>query len=837
MAKKVVNRPLNPEERDRDVNHKLQLFGIYSGFMGKKYPSNKQIDVALNSLLQSEPMSSPSQDLSADTFKVTDDVKEVIANARNLLLVKNEGNLIQEFLWDVQNLQKPGSAGGQTLSMDKEAEKQRGAQAAKGLKTLGTLLITNGQFRKLLNDAIILLRSMATDSAQKAAGYLQPSEEQMAQIDQPAEEGTWHEKPNFSKEGLKSQMDSARQRAKGTATSGAGTDQTNGTGGHPTQSTNQGVDQNATDGVSKDKRQEMTEKTKAFLNEKMPQERREQTVWRLKKMIVEVQGHSDYQEAIETLLSLAEDYGRRWRDASQQGTQQFKGAREESGLKNLESKARTLIERFANCTSAEDVFDSLRKIAEDTRNDSRLRDWFKNVDTYIRKCLREQGFILQESSTEEWHKLYDEGRFLFRERHRDDANRVVGELKFFADQFDQDPLNKAFGQSLQKMFHDVGYDGEGKLAFKKDLLKDSTSIILPGIIESLHYVPLPRIEVKDPMFDLIVENIAVEMDNLMPNVFEFGSDNYWRFGRKKIGHKRDNKIMISATGIQTDWKDVSYHFRKKKGFPKFSDTGVMDIFLGGEGFSFRVIGSSMRDGDNKEFIKPEKVTVTIKNLDIKLKKSKFKGMYAIFKPTIFNMALPAIRKVLEKQIKEYFMKGNEFAHGVDKEAHRTREAARNDPEDARNIYAHYSSAIRKELTERKEKAKKAKEGKPKSETEVNIAMTTHDSIFKDIKLPSGISTKSSEYKDLAATGDRWESPVFSIGKASETTGLPKLGAITRKPHTIDTRRKEQTTTDGAAGPTQVDGPSVRNGEPKKMAASDAVNGAKAQTIPGTSCPV
>ena len=263
--------------------------------------------------------------------------------------------------------------------------------------------------------------------------------------------------------------------------------------------------------------------------------------------------------------------------------------------------------------------------------------------------------------------------------------------------------------------------------------------------------------------------------------------------------------------------------------------------MGGEGFSFRVIGSSMRDRDNKEFIKPEKVTVTIKNLDIKLKKSKFKGVFAIFKPTIFSMALPAVRKLLEKQITAYFMKGNEFAHGVDKEAHRTLEAARNDPEDTRNIYAHYSSALRKELTEWKERAKKAKEGKPKSETEVNIAMTTHDSIFKDIKLPSGISSKSAEYKDLAASGDRWESPVFGIGKASETTGLPKLGAITRKPHTIDTRRKEKATTDGAAaasgaGATRVDGSAVRNGEPKKMA-SDVVDGAQARTIPGTSCPV
>lgn len=44
---------------------------------------------------------------------------------------------------------------------------------------------------------------------------------------------------------------------------------------------------------AKSKTQEYTEKTKNYLSEKIPQERREQTVWRLKKMVIEIQGHAD----------------------------------------------------------------------------------------------------------------------------------------------------------------------------------------------------------------------------------------------------------------------------------------------------------------------------------------------------------------------------------------------------------------------------------------------------------------------------------------------------------------------------------------------------------------
>lgn len=45
---------------------------------------------------------------------------------------------------------------------------------------------------------------MASDASQQAANKLRPSEDQLSQVDQPAEENTWHEKPD--KEQLKSKF-------------------------------------------------------------------------------------------------------------------------------------------------------------------------------------------------------------------------------------------------------------------------------------------------------------------------------------------------------------------------------------------------------------------------------------------------------------------------------------------------------------------------------------------------------------------------------------------------------------------------------------------------------
>ena len=57
-----------------------------------------------------------------------------------------------------------------------------------------------------MSDAVVLIRDMAADASQNAANVIRPPEEQLAQIDEPAEENTWHEKPNLSKEDIKQRL-------------------------------------------------------------------------------------------------------------------------------------------------------------------------------------------------------------------------------------------------------------------------------------------------------------------------------------------------------------------------------------------------------------------------------------------------------------------------------------------------------------------------------------------------------------------------------------------------------------------------------------------------------
>jgi hypothetical protein len=266
-------------------------------------------------------------------------------------------------------------------------------------------------------------------------------------------------------------------------------------------------------------------------------------------------------------------------------------------------------------------------------------------------------------------------------------------------------------------------------------------------------------------------------------MLEFGSDNYFKWGRQSVSSNSSHKVLISASGIQCDFRDISYYVNKKQGFPSIKDTGLMDVFLGGEGFGFSIKLATADSSDKQRFFKVEKIDVTIKHLSIKLKQSKFKVVFALAKPLLLKIMRPVIQKVLEKQIKDSVDKLDAMAYAVHEEATKAASEVKENPEEAQNVYNRYYQAGQQQLLKGKQKKDKVQK-----DVSVNVAVTQHDSIFKDIKLPGGISTKATEYKDLAAKGEKWESPVFSIGSASESANITKPTNPVRKVHDVTEAR-------------------------------------------------
>jgi hypothetical protein len=229
-------------------------------------------------------------------------------------------------------------------------------------------------------------------------------------------------------------------------------------------------------------------------------------------------------------------------------------------------------------------------------------------------------------------------------------------------------------------------------------------VIIPGIFEHPCYIPIPRIEVSDATIDAVVENLVVESDNLFPNVVEFGNDNYFRLGRRQVSSVTQQKIMIAASGIQMDLRDVAFYVKKKRGFPSLTDKGVMDVFLGGEGFSFRLAARTAQSKDRTHFVAVDTVSVNVKNVNIKLKQSNHKLLFNIVKPLLLRVMKPVVTKAIEKQIRENFEKLDAFAWDIYQDAQRAAKQVQSDPDNADNIFSRYLHAYKRKLTAQRNKA-------------------------------------------------------------------------------------------------------------------------------------
>lgn len=212
--------------------------------------------------------------------------------------------MLQDFVWQCQQI-TAGNAELPKSSIDKGAAQQHGNQALDGLRTLGTLIISNGQFRKLLSDATILVRDIAGDAATTAAGKLNPSEDQLSQIDSPALDNTWHDVPSVAE--LKGQARGiydknkpfSKKDAQDAAAQVQGADITQVGAQAAADNLNakarENVPQETQDNISKSGDTTRVQ-ARNYISKKMPKERRDQTIWRLKKMTVEIQNHPDCEQ-------------------------------------------------------------------------------------------------------------------------------------------------------------------------------------------------------------------------------------------------------------------------------------------------------------------------------------------------------------------------------------------------------------------------------------------------------------------------------------------------------------------------------------------------------------
>lgn len=754
----------------------MRFFGVIQAFREGRYPDNQQIDQTLKFVQKNSPVNL--NELSDDGRKLVQDFRAIIETARQMVLEKNSQEEIQNFLHATVKSDVKGNTGFKA-PVGKEEIKKDAETAGEAFRTVFNLFLRNGEFRKLVTDSGVMGRDIFADAAVKASDMARPDEERLAQVDQPAPANEFHDDiPNAlkskspeEKEAAAKEKEAEKAAAKVRAQQAANQVDPN----DPTnpQSRNAVANQaneqkevllSKVPEQHKERIREHRDKTQNYFKDKFPEERRDHYIYRLKKVLVECQQHRDWQDSMGYIMTAIENYKGHAQDMHSQVESNASSVRGEGNLQTAETAFRRLIERFANGRPTQPFMNAVDQIYTDVKNDPELKDWFKRLDSYVRRCLLEPGYVMKDDADAEARVLRKSGKKFFaadetvgnqQGKYKPHVDRIWDELTNITDGMAQDPLNKKFGEQWQTLFRDLIYDEQGNLAFKGELIGDIVQEILPSLLRHISFVPLPRIEYSDPTVDLVVENIAVAPINLLPNLFEIETTNYVKASAfKGIDNRHRHSFKMTLSQVHLEMRDVYFQINKKDGF-KVQEHGVADILIGGRGLTVTAHiegGNEARGRRSRNVFNVKEVKADIHNLDFAVRKSKHDGLIKLLRPMVKGTVKKQVAKAIEGGIRDALNKLNDQLVEVRNVSYNAEKGQKTD-------------AIKKYQEDKKAQAEEKKKRTQANPGQFKIPLSTQECILPKMGTKDGWIAKLDE-RDQAAKQTRgsssWKSPAFSI---------------------------------------------------------------------------
>lgn len=493
-----------------------------------------------------------------------------------------------------------------------------------------------------------------------------------------------------------------------------------------------------------------------IFRDEFPKERRDQFVYRLKKVLVEVQQHKDYYEAMDWLLTSVEKYKGYGMHVAEKGNAARQDAAADSHATGTLDSFLLILERFANGQSLTPIRRALDQLYTDTMNDQQLRAWWNAVDEYVHAVLLEPGYVMDDDCNTHGRQLRDTGRQFFEGRYKAHWDNLWDVMTSWLKAFHDDPLNRQFGEDWKRLTKDVLFDGDGKLTFKPHLWNDIRKVILPSLIRNIGYVPIPRAEYTDDKLDLVVENLILSGPNLFPNIVTLENHNFFQFAPSgNIRDRNHNRFKLGVQQIQADIRDVRFAFKKKSGFPRLKDSGIADVVVARQGISIEVELETVEDRPDTIFV-VRRVNTTVDELSFKLRDTKHDMLYKFIK----GPATGVIKKALAKGIEAGIRSALEYVDEQLVEVRNTIDQSKDQDEVTRK------QALQQLYKRKKAEAAEAKgkvdEHKPKGE--FKVVTDRDESLLPNMSQdPSkSIAKRLWKTEDAARSGRTWHSPAFSI---------------------------------------------------------------------------
>lgn len=595
------------------------------------------------------------------------------------------------------------------------------ALAYESLRTVGSLLLTNSDFRLFLGDLGTISRQVFADTAfslsgvaEEAGKQLEPSDEQSRQVSKPgADDG-----PPPGAEDLEHEV------------------------GNVSKVVANGLVKTGKDVASS-------------LQKNMSGDQKDTLLDRLKKAVMKLRKRNDYSDSVSTIGLLIKRYALAYSRAADQTISAAQNdVKTNSELDRAIRNFWSLVSSFGDKRQWQVLEEKFNKVMSHSQKDPDFENLMMDVGNSVQKLLTDPDFF--DSADKKIQELRDKANQIDTESDlRKDIDSVLAQAQTTFRSVLEDSDISSLITTTTKIIHILS---PLHTTTNHELLNDAINVFVPLLIQTIQYIPIPRLEISVPEIDLLLENLIIEPGrtinntSFLPYKLRVETYNDLEICKHKFRTRTSttNLVTIKIDGLSVRADEVGFWLRAHKSLFRLADEGIASFHLDDRGIDIAV---DVEIGKEKleQVLTLKAVRVHIHHLSYNLRKSKFAWLAWLIKPIM----RPIVRKVMEKQLATAIA---DFFHAANRELLFARERLRatriSDPQDVRT----FIKAVITRLT-------------PAEDPDVYTAVGVRPSkgVFNGVYAPGSLvklyemeARRAGERVEDGEVGSRWRNEVFDV---------------------------------------------------------------------------
>ncbi|TFY61809.1 hypothetical protein EVG20_g6917 [Dentipellis fragilis] len=654
-----------------------RIADIFAAFNAGKYPTQDQINVALQHALTSPLLQESFEDLGKLSKSQVDSLKHLVYAVRGATeavlrvgLEKNDDDRLQHMLHEASkvNLEKTPVQADVSIGAshadasdaaahlpNREEVVNDALEVLAATKQLSWLLITSTAFRMMLSDLLFTVEELAAFFALEVESAASQVETTAKEVESFARSG------DISLQAVQDRVGDAKQE----------------------------IGQ-----VVNEKKEQVVE-----LNVETSVKLKDTTLARIQELIAATHRDPEHRRAIQTIVGLVRKHAEKLqmsaRSVSNDETKlEFDATiHVDTRLAEALSHLKVLLPRFASGHPLEPVLHAFHRTLIDLINvpisgETDIHEYLRDIGAWLDRALNEPSYVMSRDSSRSLEQLYDRGCALFSdEEHSEfvtDLKSLIQEVKFFANALAADPSTQNFVQAINELrlsLEDLGVtimSDAASLVMRRrvELERSLIAFLLPRLLRLVKAVPLPRIEYRDSAIEVAIASAlltpASASVSLMPdhlrvqNLSEFDIDTVRpRHGPAEYTAAAFNRVRIHLDGMRVSVLGIGYHLLYK-GLLGYEDRGLLDLSVGGtgavgEGLKVDIdlemtTGDDIEDDDNedepKNLFYVHDVSVDIPGLHFTINRSRHWILNALFvQPLSGFFARHILSRILRARIR------------------------------------------------------------------------------------------------------------------------------------------------------------------------------------------